>query len=88
MNGYEVIETEEDALEADGEDTRNTEEGGEVVEVEDEVEVEPDLEAVCSFNDCAWEDFADDSDDCLIVSFQFLLGREDNYEDTDILIDT
>ena len=39
-------------------------------------------------NSCAWDDFADNSDDFLLVSFQFLLGRADTYEDTDILIDT
>ena len=83
-----MIEAEEESLGA-VEETDGSE-GAEVEELEDEevIEVEPNEELVRSFNDCAWEDFADDSDDSLIVSFQFLMGRYDNYEDTDILLDT
>ena len=50
--------------------------------------VEPDVESIVSLQNNDWEAHSSDDEDSLVMSFQYLHGGEDRYDDTDILIDT
>ena len=81
INAYEV-EMDEDEGTFD-EEEGNEENSPEVVE-----EVEPDVESIVSLQNNDWEAHSSDDEDSLVMSFQYLHGGEDRYDDTDILIDT
>ena len=81
INTYEVAMCEDEG--AFDEEEGNEEKSSEIVE-----EIESDVESIVSLQSNDWEAHISDDEDSLVMSFQYLHGGEDRYDDTDILIDT
>ena len=81
INAYEVAMGEDEG--SFDEEEENEENSSAVVE-----EVEPDVELIVFLQNNDWEAHSSDDEDSLVMSFQYLHGGEDRYDDTDILIDT
>jgi hypothetical protein len=86
MEGYDKEETEEEevvGVSSENETPRSEDEGAELVGEDTEEEAN----AACETED-EWGVVSSDDDDSIVVSLQFVHGKESRYKDTDILIDT